>query len=480
MTRTKLSKVKAYGLLKAAQIARDPLEEALFSQLKASEGYRPTWYTDNKTQSIGYGHARSGNRADLILKHAPRLKNIPMEQWNLKEPEAANILREQIKDKIQEARGLAPAFDKWPMSLRLPFVKETYRGMVPQSKRTLSFVNSGNFSGAAKEYINASDYKKGGSIQQRMQELSDAFREYALQASMKKESKPRGVGDIRPEQGPEQLVAAIGMMDRARLLAMPSDDLLKSYNLKREDFERELKALRDKKEDRYDFRAMVPNVKEETISGAIAGGLAGSVPGAVAIRASDNKAKGFGLALLMSALGAGGGALTGRARAMGKRKRLLATAKILKQYGLLRPEHLRRAYPLLTEEKYSSQEFYPVKFVRKGEKVAEAKIELADTPEKCRKGLSSRKDLEKDAGMLFTTSGPFWMKDTKIPLEVLFLSKEGKVLDYRAMPVHTDPSTEMPKYATDKSGAVYAIELPMGWSSEAGVFIGDQVVLNDD
>ena len=51
--------------------------------------------------------------------------------------------------------------------------------------------------------------------------------------------------------------------------------------------------------------------------------------------------------------------------------------------------------------------------------------EIARTPEKQTLGLSHRDNLELDRGMLFLFDSvsiyPFWMKDTKIPLDIIWL-----------------------------------------------------------
>lgn len=59
-------------------------------------------------------------------------------------------------------------------------------------------------------------------------------------------------------------------------------------------------------------------------------------------------------------------------------------------------------------------------------------VEIASTPEDRHRGLMDRKQLMKNEGMLFIfprdTMSPFWMKDTYIPLDIIFLDKKGVVL----------------------------------------------------
>ncbi len=59
-------------------------------------------------------------------------------------------------------------------------------------------------------------------------------------------------------------------------------------------------------------------------------------------------------------------------------------------------------------------------------------VELAITPEERSRGLMRRRSLPGSAGMFFVFESPrnvvFWMKDTLIPLDIIFLSAEGVVL----------------------------------------------------
>ncbi len=58
-------------------------------------------------------------------------------------------------------------------------------------------------------------------------------------------------------------------------------------------------------------------------------------------------------------------------------------------------------------------------------------VEFARTPEELQKGLMNRPSLPKNFGMLFIfpdeTNRSFWMKNTLIPLDVIFVSSTGRV-----------------------------------------------------
>lgn len=64
-------------------------------------------------------------------------------------------------------------------------------------------------------------------------------------------------------------------------------------------------------------------------------------------------------------------------------------------------------------------------------------VEVADDAAERARGLMFRESLPRSSGMLFVYEGPqratFWMKNTLIPLDMVFLDPEGRVLGVHAM-----------------------------------------------
>ena len=106
---------------------------------------------------------------------------------------------------------------------------------------------------------------------------------------------------------------------------------------------------------------------------------------------------------------------------------------------------------------------------------AAATVELADTPETRRRGLSKRAELPDGTGMFFDKAGAYWMKDTYIPLDILFLDRYGTVLEKQSMFPVQEPDNMKPLYAPAHKEAVHALELPHGWFDRNKLSIGDRV-----
>jgi uncharacterized membrane protein (UPF0127 family) len=101
-------------------------------------------------------------------------------------------------------------------------------------------------------------------------------------------------------------------------------------------------------------------------------------------------------------------------------------------------------------------------------------IEEAKTGQQMMQGLMYRRSMAADAGMLFEYDHPqpvaFWMKNTLIPLDMLFIGADGTVLDIheRAVPLSLD------SIGTDKP-VLGVLELNGGTVSRLGIKRGDRV-----
>lgn len=103
-------------------------------------------------------------------------------------------------------------------------------------------------------------------------------------------------------------------------------------------------------------------------------------------------------------------------------------------------------------------------------------LEIADTPEKRQLGLSNRKSLPSDRGMLFLFDQPeyvsFWMKDMHFPLDMIFLNNTRVVTVDENVPPPATSDEELPIYQPEEP-VNRVIELPAGSAKKYGIKKGD-------
>ena len=102
------------------------------------------------------------------------------------------------------------------------------------------------------------------------------------------------------------------------------------------------------------------------------------------------------------------------------------------------------------------------------------RVELAVSPQQQAQGLMFRRQMDADAGMLFPYDRPqkvsFWMKNTFIPLDMLFIAADGTIESIRE---RTVPHSEEPVRSIGKVRAV--LELNSGSASRLRIKPGDRV-----
>jgi uncharacterized protein len=101
-------------------------------------------------------------------------------------------------------------------------------------------------------------------------------------------------------------------------------------------------------------------------------------------------------------------------------------------------------------------------------------VELARTPEEQARGLMFRERLAPMSGMLFvfpeSRDHVFWMKDTLIALDMIFIDQEGAVV---GLLERAEPLSLAPRTAGVPSR--YVLEVAGGFAAEHGVRPGDRV-----
>ena len=110
----------------------------------------------------------------------------------------------------------------------------------------------------------------------------------------------------------------------------------------------------------------------------------------------------------------------------------------------------------------------------KGGRERSFQVEIADTPSKRELGLQYRRELAADRGMIFLfpeeSQQTFWMKNTPIPLDMIFVSRDRKIVGIveQAAPFTLDPRSV-------NGESQYVLEINGGLSKKYGFGPGDSV-----
>jgi uncharacterized membrane protein (UPF0127 family) len=101
-------------------------------------------------------------------------------------------------------------------------------------------------------------------------------------------------------------------------------------------------------------------------------------------------------------------------------------------------------------------------------------VEIADDEASREHGLMDRRKMAADHGMLFEFPGrqpvTFWMKDTYLPLDMLFIDSDGSV---RRVALHATPMSE--DLIPSGAPVTGVLELNAGQADAIGVAVGDKV-----
>ena len=101
-------------------------------------------------------------------------------------------------------------------------------------------------------------------------------------------------------------------------------------------------------------------------------------------------------------------------------------------------------------------------------------LEVAKTNQQKKVGLSNRNEICSNCGMLFVFNKegqyPFWMKDTYIPLDIIWLNKE-----YKIVKIITAINTNSDDTYTNTDPAKYVIELPANEVFKQDLKVGDTI-----
>ncbi|WP_458209511.1 DUF192 domain-containing protein [Haladaptatus sp. NG-SE-30] len=133
----------------------------------------------------------------------------------------------------------------------------------------------------------------------------------------------------------------------------------------------------------------------------------------------------------------------------------------------------------VTHTTTDTEENVSAAFVTDGNRTS-VTLEVANSGDERASGLMFRKSLPEQHGMVFVfdsaASRTFWMKNTLIPLDIIFVSANGTVINV----AHADPQpnasdSELRRYSSD-APAKYVVEMEQGFANRTGIEPGTKLV----
>ncbi|MFQ5901895.1 MAG: DUF192 domain-containing protein [Thermodesulfobacteriota bacterium] len=109
--------------------------------------------------------------------------------------------------------------------------------------------------------------------------------------------------------------------------------------------------------------------------------------------------------------------------------------------------------------------------------IVQVDVEIADTPKNRGRGLMFRKELGQEEGMFFIFDAEdirvFWMKNTLIPLDMIFISRDFRIVSFikGARPCKQTPCMNY----RSKGPAMYVLEVNAGFIDKYGIDKGTSV-----
>lgn len=180
------------------------------------------------------------------------------------------------------------------------------------------------------------EMEKQATIKKVAARVSDALRDNTARTVSVKSAKSQGISNIPMGPGPDQMAEAMRLLGTAKALGQPTDAELKNRRIKRPTFESALRRMRGK-ERLSDGRANKP-------LRMVGGGLAGAAVMGGSDRLSTAEK------LIGALIGGSVGAYGGKLSADYTNRNVVKAMKILKDRGILTPELLREAMPLLVRK----------------------------------------------------------------------------------------------------------------------------------
>lgn len=154
-------------LTEGAAITSDFMQKVM--QWENNKAYKPGGWNDKKQRwyphkspegglpTIAYGHKLTPSDVS-----SDRFKN------GISDSDAKELLKNDLFAASLKAARLVPDYKKLPVNVRQGLINAAYRGEIKSKHNTIKLMNAGNWSAAAKEYLNHAEYRNNPSVRKRM------------------------------------------------------------------------------------------------------------------------------------------------------------------------------------------------------------------------------------------------------------------------------------------------------------------------
>lgn len=138
-------------------------------------------------------------------------------------------------------------------------------------------------------------------------------------------------------------------------------------------------------------------------------------------------------------------------------------------------------YFILNKKNQSDGRLAIVSFSLGNDTLLEITCEIASTPQDRTMGLMNRTYLPEDKGMIFVYENSknlsFWMKNTLIPLDIIFIDESGYVINIESADVELDKNYEELTRYKSLLPAKFVVEINQGISPNYGIKEGTKTFI---
>lgn len=114
-----------------------------------------------------------------------------------------------------------------------------------------------------------------------------------------------------------------------------------------------------------------------------------------------------------------------------------------------------------------------------GTELTTVSVDVAETRDQRRVGLSRTDELEPGSGMLFVHSEPdslsYHMRNMSFGIDIIFVAENGTITEIHEAP-HPDEAGTGPYTGTGQ----YVLEVPLGYMADQGATVGDRIEIPED